>query len=62
MVVTIKLWNNNKLLNIMKIKSSFLCVKKYFLKIMEDVTVRTLKVGIRKVEHVKLFSVKYFSF
>ena len=52
MVVTIKLWNNNKLLNIMKKNSSFLCVKKYFLEVMEDVTVRTLKVGIRKVEHV----------
>ena len=43
MVVTNKLLNNSKLLNIMKNKYCILCVKKYLFKIMEDVAVGILQ-------------------
>ena len=42
MMVTIKLLNINKLLNIMKNKYCILCLKNYLLKIMEDVAVGIL--------------------
>ena len=41
--VTIKLLNNNKLLNIMKNKYCMLCVKNYLFKIVEYVAIGTLQ-------------------
>ena len=57
--MTVKLLNNNKLLNIMKNAHCVLCVKNYLLKIMEDVFVGILgsRVILRKLFLVKLNSI-----
>ena len=43
MAVTIKLLNNNKLSDNMKIKYCILCAENYFLKIMKDVAAGILR-------------------